>query len=325
MTDKPLVSVCMITYNHENYIKKAIEGVLMQKTSFLIELIISEDCGTDNTRNIILEYANKYPDKIRVDFPLKNRGVLNNFNYNLSLATGKYIAVCEGDDYWIDPLKLQKQINYLESHINCGLVYGKAKVYIQKENKFPGISFGEITHSYEHLLLVNTIPTLTVCFRTSFLLDYLQFSSFYNKQAMLGDYPLWLYIASKSKLQFFDTILGVYRKLESSASHFDSYKKQLSFIQSGVKIQLLFAEMSYFTIQIRKQILLKYSVDTFYLFLLTHYHIEIWRSFEKVSRSRYFFCIPFMAMQLVLCKSPFMVHKIEKIKRCTLNLLIKHY
>jgi glycosyltransferase involved in cell wall biosynthesis len=88
----------MITYNHENYIREAIEGVLMQKTDFPIELIIGEDCSTDDTREIVVDYANKYPDIIKAQLPEKNRGMQNNFLAILEAAHGKYIALCEGKD-----------------------------------------------------------------------------------------------------------------------------------------------------------------------------------------------------------------------------------
>jgi len=114
MHNKKLVSVCMITYNHEKYIKDAIEGVLMQKTNFPIELIIGEDCSNDYTRNIVKEYETNYPEIIYAQYPSTNRGMIINFFTVLQSAKGKYIALCEGDDYWTDPYKLQKQVDFLE-------------------------------------------------------------------------------------------------------------------------------------------------------------------------------------------------------------------
>lgn len=112
----PLVSVCMITYNHEKYIREAIEGVLMQKTTFPIELIIGEDCSADNTRKICVEYQKKYPDIIHPMFSEKNLGMIKNFIETIQASKGKYIAFCEGDDYWTDPYKLQKQVDFLDAN-----------------------------------------------------------------------------------------------------------------------------------------------------------------------------------------------------------------
>jgi len=104
------VSVLMITYNHEKYIREAIDGVLMQKTDFPIELIIGEDCSTDNTREIVIEYTKKHPEIVKPQLPNENRGMQNNFMGIYNAALGKFIALCEGDDYWTDPYKLQKQV-----------------------------------------------------------------------------------------------------------------------------------------------------------------------------------------------------------------------
>ena len=123
-----IVSVLMITYNHENFIREAIDGVLMQKTTFPIELIIGEDCSTDSTRKIVVEYAEKYPDLIRPLLPGSNLGMMKNFNKTMEAAKGKYIAICEGDDYWTDPLKLQKQVDILEANENIVAVATNAAV-----------------------------------------------------------------------------------------------------------------------------------------------------------------------------------------------------
>src|SRR5574344_1891550 len=124
------VSICMITYNQGKYIKNAIEGVLMQKTNFDFELIIGEDCSSDNTNSICVEYVEKYPDKIRLISYSENQGMIKNFIRVLEESKGRYIAFCEGDDYWIDPFKLQKQFDFLENNSSYGLIY--TGVFIQE-------------------------------------------------------------------------------------------------------------------------------------------------------------------------------------------------
>lgn len=114
---KVVVSVLMTSYNQAKYIKDAIEGVLMQQTNFNIELLIGEDAGNkDNSLEICREYEKKYPEIIRVIYDGKNHGMVANEQRLIDLAKGKYIAFCEADDYWIDPLKLQKQVDILESN-----------------------------------------------------------------------------------------------------------------------------------------------------------------------------------------------------------------
>jgi len=114
-----MVSVCMITYNHQRFIRQAIDSVLMQKVNFKYEIVISDDCSPDNTQDIIQEYAEKYPDIIKTILRKNNIGtVYNSYNVKL-LCKGKYIAVLEGDDYWTDENKLQIQVNFLETHLDC--------------------------------------------------------------------------------------------------------------------------------------------------------------------------------------------------------------
>jgi glycosyltransferase involved in cell wall biosynthesis len=126
---QPIVSVCITTYNHEPYIAECLESVLMQQTNFPFEIIIGEDESTDNTREICKGYAEKYPDKIRLFLRSeKDKIYVNgiktgryNFIENLKVASGKYIALCDGDDYWTDSYKLTKQYNYFLNHNECVL------------------------------------------------------------------------------------------------------------------------------------------------------------------------------------------------------------
>ena len=120
--DQPLVSVKMLTYNHAPYIAKAIECVLAQKTNFPFELVIGEDCSTDGTREIVLDYAQRFPEIIHVITSNQNVGVRNNSKRVNQALRGKYIAFCEGDDYWHRDDKLQLQVEYLEHHPECGLI-----------------------------------------------------------------------------------------------------------------------------------------------------------------------------------------------------------
>lgn len=111
-----MVSICCVTYNHGKYIAEALEGFLMQKTNFNFEILVGEDCSTDNTRNIVQDYCLKYPGRIRMVTDEVNVGSIKNQVRIFDQAKGKYIAMCDGDDYWVDPLKLQKQFDFMESH-----------------------------------------------------------------------------------------------------------------------------------------------------------------------------------------------------------------
>jgi len=127
--NRVLISVVMITYGHEKYIHKAIEGVLMQQGGFDVEFIIADDHSPDNTEDIVKNIKNTHPKASCIKYTKHpvNKGMTQNFSWALKEATGKYIALCEGDDYWTDPLKLQKQVSFLEEHPDYSLVCGGFK------------------------------------------------------------------------------------------------------------------------------------------------------------------------------------------------------
>lgn len=115
-TERPMVSIYMLAYNHGKYIRQALDGILMQKVDFTYEIVVGEDCSSDDTRDILLAYKEKYPDKMKLILYETNVGYLNNDLEVRRQCTGKYVAQCEGDDYWVDPYKLKKQVEFLESH-----------------------------------------------------------------------------------------------------------------------------------------------------------------------------------------------------------------
>ncbi len=141
---KPTVSVCVQTYQHVNYIKDCLDGILMQKTSFRFEILLGDDESTDGTREICREYAEKYPEKIRFFLHSRENNIqVNgnptgrfNFLYNLYSSNGKYIAICEGDDYWTDPLKLQKQVDFLEKFPGYSLCFTRFRIKFEETNTF---------------------------------------------------------------------------------------------------------------------------------------------------------------------------------------------
>ena len=132
----PLVSICCITYKHFQFAVDAIEGFLMQQTNFEFEIVIGEDASGDGTSELLQKYKALHPGKIQLHLRKRNIGMMANFIDTLSACKGKYIAVCEGDDYWIDPLKLQRQVDYIDNHPGCNLVFTNLKVFRQDENKF---------------------------------------------------------------------------------------------------------------------------------------------------------------------------------------------
>lgn len=220
---EPVVSICSITYNHAPYIRQCLDGFLMQKTNFPFEIIINDDCSTDGTTEIIKEYAAKYPDLIKPIFHDENqyqKGVRGMFaKFVFPKAQGKYLALCEGDDYWIDPLKLQKQVDILESDDSVSMVYTSFKTIDSKGNlmlrpdyeNYKKRSFtGDVF--YKLITSGNFIMTLTTCFR----------KEIYENDVMKGypimlDYALFLGVSSMGKAVFLPEETGCYRYVENSA------------------------------------------------------------------------------------------------------------
>lgn len=181
--DEILVSVCCITYNHDKYIAQAIEGFLMQKTTFKYEIIIGEDCSTDKTRLILNEYQSKNPNKIRVITRDGNVGALRNFSNVLENAKGKYIAFCDGDDYWIDPLKLQKQVDFLENNPDYVICCHYSKVIND---------LGDVTYSSDNLIpLIYSYEDLVVGRREETRVATVLMRN--NKQILQIDQKEWFY------------------------------------------------------------------------------------------------------------------------------------
>lgn len=232
----------MITYNHESFIAEAIEGVLMQETDFLYQLVIGEDYSTDNTLEICKKYAANYPEKIKLLSSEKNWGMNSNYNRTFEACSAKYIALCEGDDYWTDPLKLQKQVDFLEENEDFGMVCTDYHKYYQESGKFKYNCFKFDKYKNEvkfedYVLDRSTIGTKTVVLRNRLLADYTkEVLVDLNIQFNVGDSPLWLYVAIKSRIKVLKDVTAVYRILNNSACHFDNPQKHHSFVMKGFEV-----------------------------------------------------------------------------------------
>lgn len=198
----PMVTVRTSTYNHAHYIRQCIEGVLMQQTTFPFEFIIGEDFSTDGTREIVLEYAKQYPKKIRVMTADYNVGMKANGFRCIRASRGKYIALCEGDDYWTDPLKLQKQVDFMEENSDYVSCYHDAMIVddkgnIVKASKLPDKFKKDF--SSEEISKGAWILTLTHCFRNVLKDIPHEFAHIYNGDtfyhSLLGNFGKGKYMA----------------------------------------------------------------------------------------------------------------------------------
>ncbi len=233
MKDKPTVSIICLTYNHASYIRECLDGFLMQQTDFPYEVIIHDDASTDGTTEIIKEYATKYPDIIKPIIQTENQyskhrdfGII--INNCIKHSTAQYIAFCEGDDYWINDQKLQKQVKFLDENQDYGMCYTQVKNFIQKDKKFDKIWGGDY-EDFSSLLRENTIPTLSVLCRAKSYFSYFETRLQNAGKLMMEDYPMWLYFASHSKIKFLNEVTGIYRQLPTSASHTQDILSSISF------------------------------------------------------------------------------------------------
>jgi glycosyltransferase involved in cell wall biosynthesis len=243
----PLVSVKMITYNHAPYIARAIEGVLMQKTNFPFELVIGEDCSTDGTREIVFDYKNKYSDIIQVITSGENVGAKKNSYRNTKACRGKYLAFCEGDDYWHHPDKLQKQVDYLENHLECGLVYSSYDVYHVKSEKrikdfikYKGREIAENARISDIVDGKGGILTCTVIVRRALYEDIIESDPYLHQsdQFLMGDTQIWAEVANLSHLHFIPESLATHIITDESATRSNDIKKKLKFRISNAELLL---------------------------------------------------------------------------------------
>lgn len=207
MNNQPLVSVALITYNQDKYITQCLEGMVHQQTTFPYEIVIGEDCSTDNTRAICIEYQKKYPDLIRLILHEKNQGMIGNWVSTINNCTGKYIAICEGDDYWIDNQKLQKQADFLESNPDFSMCAHAADIldynYLNKAENAE-----EVKLDTEDVILQDWgIMTASIVFRKSAWNPPKWFFNVKN-----ADYALQLLASLKGKVELLPDVMSVYRK-----------------------------------------------------------------------------------------------------------------
>ncbi|MCI9033101.1 MAG: glycosyltransferase [Lachnospiraceae bacterium] len=216
-----MVSIICSTYNHEKYIKDALDGFLMQKTNFEIEIVIHDDASTDNTVIILKEYEKNYPELIRVIYETENQFSKSKYppqffnNFMRKELNGKYIAMCEGDDYWIDCDKLQTQIDYMESNYDCVMTGHdticlncqtgeKKRLMLCQEDK--DITVNGFIKDEEDITTASLVFRREMLYMDDFFLE-----------VSVGDYPLKLYCLTKGKVHYFERPMSVYRYLREGS------------------------------------------------------------------------------------------------------------
>lgn len=262
-----------ITFNHAPYIVDALNGFCMQETEFPFVCTIVDDASTDGEQQIIKDFVfenfniieetsifvKETDDYIRLLGQHKKNSccffnvILLKYNhyqvkkykqpYFDAITNTEYVAMCEGDDYWIDDHKLQKQVDYLEQHPETGMVHAKAKVFSQGKQCFHGVC-GEQNGDFKQILVKNPIVTLTSCYRASLYQKYQTERSKWDTSGWkMGDYPMWIWMSYYSSVHFMDEVVAVYREVEGSATHPKKLDDKIAFIDNTLNIQLFFVKL----------------------------------------------------------------------------------
>lgn len=254
--DSPLVSVCVQTYQHEKYIRECIEGILKQETTFDFELLIGEDESSDKTREICIELAQRHPEVIRLFFHSRENNIqiagspTGRFNliYNFCKSRGKYIAICEGDDFWTDSLKLQRQVDLMETKSNLSASFTSA---LYKFENTPDKNFvyqpegNKMQKEFGLDELISKtgdfIPTASIVLKTEFVKDL----PTWVLTAPVGDLPLSLYLAFNGPIEYLPACTCVYRIMsEGSWSERMDFSKRTLFITSITEMYQKFDEFT---------------------------------------------------------------------------------
>lgn len=244
---KVLVSICCLTYQHEKYISQAIEGFLSQKTNFSFEILIHDDASTDSTAEIVKEYEKKYPNIIKPIYQKENqysKGVSLSAKYQFPRAKGKYIALCEGDDYWTDPYKLQKQVDVMEKNERCSMCFHSAFILDSKMMNNLDINNLAKPNSLRRLQTSkggfffeggSGAPTASILFRSKLLEDIPNF--FYKSP--VGDMPLKLILSYLGDIIYIDEPMSVRRKGISGSWNdiiYNSLTKEKEYLLGMIKM-----------------------------------------------------------------------------------------
>ena len=233
----PLLSVCMTTYNHENYIAQAIESVLNQQTDFAVEVVVGEDCSTDKTLEICRRYEAEYPERVRVVTSETNVGMHANYRRTIEACRGEYIAMCDGDDWFSDPQKLQLQIDELRRS-GAAMCYTRSERRSERDSAiYPA---GALHTTFDDMLRLNTAENCTTVALKSKILEYYDQVEPQTKGWKTDDLPMWLWFSATQRIVALDCVTAVHRVLATSVSHSEQWERQLDFCYSLDTIMLWF-------------------------------------------------------------------------------------
>ena len=245
--ENPLVSVILMVYNEKNYIAHALDSMIAQKTSFPFEIICHDDASTDGSQEIILDYQKRYPDLIIPVLQEQNRlqgGTVNTLiRYCYPVAKGKYIAYCDGDDYWTDETKLQKQVDFLESHPDYTMcLHNFAFLYDDSgEEELSDCGKQDRDFSVDEFILwdYKNIPQIgTSLYYKSLAMDrpalFTKIGGGEKSKRLISDQPLFIYLAMQGKVWYFSEAMSVWRRHSHTWAHDGDQSKEIQFLHDKI-------------------------------------------------------------------------------------------
>lgn len=245
---QPLLSVIVTSYNNCKYLSQSLDSVLSQNSGYSYEIVVGDDCSTDGARELLIEYRDKYPDIIRLIFNEKNMGAMANYFNVLSNCRGKYLALCADDDFWL-PGKVKRQVDFLESNPDVGMVYGQVVARFEDSGHMRGRKegdrFGGPAQTFEELMERPVVPAVSVMWRRELSLKYIDEVNPLSRGWLTEDYPMWLWFTLNSRIVFMNEANSVNRIWTGSVSHPKRLRQKMAFSYTIDDIKMYFAERYY--------------------------------------------------------------------------------
>ncbi len=270
MQDKCLVSVVLMCYNQKEYIPQAITCIMEQQCDYPFEIVVGDDGSKDGSRQLFLEYQAKHPGLIRLVAEGPNKGVLGNWRDAVALCKGKYVAVCHCDDYWHDPLKLQKQVSFMEQNPEYGLVHTDSHYLLTSTGTIvenfnaknqPNIKDGFV---FEDLIESRFfLSTLTVCFRKELFDKHVRINDYIKAGFIYEDLPTWLEISRHTKFKYLPDSTATYRIMQNSISRPQDLTKRFGFLKNHYVIKNYFIKKYNVTEELKTKFEIMYHMKKF--------------------------------------------------------------
>lgn len=255
------LSVIVLTYNQEKTIAQTLDSILTQVHSYDYEILVGDDASKDNTPKIIEEYATKFPDIIKPVLRKQNLGIVKNYFDLVKASEGEYIMGCAGDDYWL-PGKVDIQLDYMERHPECSMLYTQANVFDTTSQQFVDPFLGNPDNALEKLLLTNHVPAVTIAYRRTLKDSFMSETDRIREKWEMEDYPLVLFAAGNNALHILPKITAVYNISTTSITGGQDKERRFRFENNTYLIRKYFADYFNVSKKIRAEINCRHWIHT---------------------------------------------------------------